>query len=251
MKIRAAVAALALLPTAGLALAASPAEADCADLGDGVLACETVGYLSCEDTDGGKVKTLQPTVGLDAEAPTTSFTAGGGCGMTEVPFLTSTVQGNFADLSVNDRMVGNVDTVTVEVHGIYGLAGRVNETTTLDVRLTVDGLSPSGYADQNGATGDAFFTPASFDVTVTPVASDTGASHAMVFTITDWHAAFPELNELGTGDRHRVQLDIQYGNSPDPGVWVWGATEVPASITFNGEIRGTVLSALTIVSNEG
>lgn len=233
----------ATLPLAGLALAMGPADA-CTDLGDGVLACTSTGWLSCDGAVEGKVKDPLTAVGFDRTAPTGSFTEGEGCGMAEYTSLTGTAPHSLYDLGVEGRMTGNVDSVTVELHSIHASRERVSGPARLGVRLSIDGKSPSGVVTNPGTTTD-ITSPVEFEVLVDPEPSATGLSERLAFTITDLGAMFPELNEVGdgSGNRQNVVLTINWINTAYAGAWVWGASEVPANVTFNGGEVGTVVSA--------
>ena len=258
MRMRAALALLTLLPLSLFTVAADGDEA-CSvldagaladDPSDDVLACETTQYLGgCDGYAGGKLYhdlVHSPTVPLVEDAPSGSFTSGAGCGTVEEPFLTTVTQGGTLTFDVLGYMSANPQTLTVELHDISASTMRANRRTTLGVRLTIERVSPFGTETRAGATGTEFEAPIQLDVPVTAVASSTGVSDMLVFTVTnlDAHPEIAELYEAGRGEELEVFVTI------DPPVdgghgFVWGATEVPANITINGEVRGTTIDART------
>ena len=148
--------------------------------------------------------------------PAQSVTAGGGCGYFENAAgayagpnrttLDSEWQGTFA---------GNVDSLTVELHNIYAGAARATGPFIVRANLFVDGVEVFG--------ADAA------DIRMTPVPSATRASEKMSFTFTGLQL----LTEEGDGSQVRTyKLIIRSVNEEQSG-WVWGATEVPAGVTFN------------------
>ncbi len=256
--------AAALVPGA-LAFAVTPAahvpegcglidDAGTADVvEDDVIGCEATVYYDCSTAHGGKVhvpSSLGTGVDLVAEAPTASFTEGAGCGQQETAQATGSATTSIYDLNATGFLAGNVDTLTVELHSIYAGSLRAGGEVTLDVRLVVSGESPAGFRETPATgTGDPIGSPESFQLEVPLVVSDTGLSESMTFTVTDLYAAFPELSGAGTGDETFQSLDVTVGvvESDWAGVFVWGATEVPANVTINstGDL-GTTVSALDL-----
>lgn len=252
MRLRTCVALLALLPAGALSVAAGPEGADCTDLGDGLQACATTGYLDCSRAEGGKVHNVVTgdAVGLVSAFPEASFTTGAGCGTTEVPATAGTNMENIYDLSVAGRLEGALDTLTVELHAIDVAPHRATgEPLTLDVRAVVNGTALAGTEDTVDRLGEPATRVRSLRIDVEPVASSTGLSESFVFSLTGLHAAFPELNQ---GDRLRQLVELTVGVPQEAyvGPWVWGASEIPASVTMNGEVRGTVVS-IPDLSTEG
>lgn len=250
--------AAALIPGA-LAFAVAPAvtEDGCTthddagtadDTTDDVVLCESVNYLSCQDTldPAGKVHDITVPVKLTTEAPDTSFTAAGGCGVPEVPLFSGVYQNTPYDFDIAGFFEGNVDTLTFELHDIHATQARANGTMTLAVRITVDGQSPFGSETNTNVSGDPFESPLTLDIPVEMVTSSTGLSDGMFFTVTNIAEDLPELLDVGTGGYHSIAVTIGFDALDGTGlqVPVWGATEVPASITVNGEVRGTVVDAL-------
>jgi hypothetical protein len=259
MRVRSTILALSILPAALFSVAAdAPSEgcsvldagADAVSTEDDVIICETANYLSCEDTldPAGKLHDIRIPVKLVAAAPDTSFTAAGGCGVPEVPLFGGTIQDTPFDFDVADYTVGNIDTMTFELHDIHGTMARDGRTMTLNVRVTIDGKSPFGSEENTGTTGVVASSPRTLSIPVEMVDSSTGASDGMFFTITNIAQDFPELLAVGTGSDHKVAVTIAYDSLDTIGVHtlVWGATEVPASITMNGAVRGTVIDATTV-----
>lgn len=280
MRIRSALFALALAPSA-LAFAVTPADIDetvdtCStysdagtpeDVSDDVITCTEQQYLSCQDTvdPAGKVHDFYnvPVVTLTPDAPDTSFTAGGGCGYPQQNLLTNVNQGTFSTFDFGGFVTTNVDSVTVEIHDLQPLENAVQaangEVVDLGVRLTINQQSPFGIEKRTGATGTEFTVPAELDLPITATISETGLSTSYVFTITNIGADLPDLLRAFDADGDGIRddvfnkvlvtigmpgLDYPFGTLPSDNLApVWGAIEVPASITVNGEVRGDVFDA--------
>ncbi len=253
MRVRALLLAAAIFPTAFMSVAAVETTG-CrtlndagtpANTSDDTLACKSVSYLSCANAIDagitGKVQDPLQDIALTDVRPTTSFTAGGGCGTPEAASVTGTNMQNIYDLHASGFVEGNVDTLTVELHNIYAGAQRVTGTMNLDVRLDIAGTSPNGRVAG---------VPKAFRIAVDPAASATGASESFTFTITDLYKKFPELSGVGTGvNRHQaLAITVSAFQTDYAGAWVWGATEIPASLTLNGPAAGygKTVSALSL-----
>lgn len=277
MRIRSALFALALIPGA-LAFAVTPAETEdtCTTYSDGatpddpsddIITCTETQYLSCEATvdPAGKVHDFYnvPVIPLTADEPTTSFTEGAGCGYPEDSFFSSTVQNTIFAMDFGDFFMTNVDTLTVELHdlgpwenAVYAANGNEVE---LDVRVSINQLSPLGYEENESTTGEVSRSPFTLSVPITVELSETGLSSKYVFTLTNILEDLPELAKEVGEDGSQVfsnvlvtvefpQTDYPLGSLPsDNVVPVWGAQEVPASITVNGPVdgpeAGTVIDA--------
>jgi hypothetical protein len=259
MRVRSTILALSLLPAALFSTAAgAPAEgcsvldagADIDSTDDDVIICETANYLSCEDTldPAGKLHDITIPVKLVPTAPDTSFTAAGGCGVPEVPLFSGVYQDTEYDFDIADYLTGNIDTLTFELHDIHGTPARVNGTMSLNVRITIDGVSPFGSEENTNVSGDPFQSPLTLDIPVELVASSTMLSDGMFFTITNLARDIPGLTQAGMGTFHSIAVTIGFDALDSTGIQtpVWGATEVPASITMNGAVRGTVIDATTV-----
>lgn len=258
MRIRASLTALTLLPIAAFTVAAGEAPAcDVLDPGatagseDDVLACTSTLYLGGCDTEtvGGKVHhqaVHSTSIPLVAEAPTTSFTAGGGCGTTDDPLFSGTRQDTAFSLDIRGYFTDvNPDSMTVELHDISASTLRTDGVTTFGVRVSIDGEFPLGSETNTSVDGTDSTSPLTVDVQLDAIASETGISDGLVFTVTNLSDALPAwVFEAGLGGDHDVIVTIDL---PIDGAHalVWGATEVPASVTFNeplgedGKVRGT------------
>ncbi len=259
MRVRALLLSAAMIPSAMFAVAAGTAPecsvlagAGTTDTADDILACTSASYLSCEATaDGSKVHNPTENVPLSFTAPTQSFTAGAGCGEVEAASVSGTAMTNIYDLNVAGIVTGNVDTITFELHSIYAGAQRNAGTMNVDVRFDVGGVAPNGTVDNVASgTGTVTKTPAPIKFKVDPLTSSTGASESLTFSVTDLFAKFPQLSKLGAGGTNYQQLNLTVSiNQTDyAGAYVWGATEIPASITLNApaDKLGTVISAKTL-----
>lgn len=273
MRIRSALFALVLVPGA-LAFAVTPADTEdtCttySDAGtpdatsDDIVTCTETQYLSCEATvdPAGKVHDFAnvTTIPLTADEPTTSFTEGAGCGYPEDPIFSSTVQNTPFAMDFGDFFTTNVDSLTVELHdlgphetAVYAANG--NEVD-LDVRISINQLSPFGYEENESASGVISTSPFTLSIPITVELSDTGLSSKYVFTVTDILEDLPQLakefGEDGSGVFSSILVTIEFPRvahpagtlPPDNVAPVWGASEVPASITVNGPEVGSVIDA--------
>jgi hypothetical protein len=167
--------------------------------------------------------------------PAQSVSAGAGCGSVDSVF-TQSAPGNLYDTTWAGAFEGNLDTVTVELHGIYVGPARATGPYDVAVRLYVDGEALTLGESGLGA-----------NVAVKPVRSATGLSEKLVFSITDIGFVAEEEDDV-----HDVALLIQGGTTINRGPtvtntvngWVWGTTEVPAGITFNpAELAETRIAA--------
>jgi hypothetical protein len=253
--------AVLLVPLAVLALFALPVAAEedvdpCrplsgdpeADPGADPFVCETRYYLQCDTAVGGKANLVAPVVSgnavfTDAE-PTGSFTAGEGCGEPENSASSGVSQDNVHVFTFEGFADGNIDAIAVELHDFSFSPERFGEEIELDVRISVEGASPFGGETVTSTTGDTYQLPRRVSVPVTPELSDTGATVAYRFTITDIDGVLGTAGLPGAGDTdHHVKITI---DSPLDGahVFVWGADEIPAGITLNPlEAQGTVVPA--------
>jgi hypothetical protein len=251
VRLRATLTALTLLPMAAFTVAAGEAP-DCDVLEAGetsaedILACTSTMYLDCDGAQGGKFYDGQTksSVGLTAEAPATSFTAGGGCGGTDEPLFRGTEQGGPYSFDVAGYFDAvNPDTLTVELHDISASVMRDTGSTVLGVRLTIDGESVFGYEEIEAVDGTIVLSPATRDITVDAVTSSTGVSDALVFTVLGLRDVLPSnFYAAGAGDLHDVRLTVDFDLDGEH-TMVWGATEVPANITFNGDNDGAIVLA--------
>lgn len=258
MRVRASLALLTLLPLSVLTVAASHVPDGCTVLDDGgttdedaddVLACEATGYLGgCEEFAGGKVYNAVAhggAVPLVDDEPAESFTSGAGCGVVEDPVVRNTVQEGIYSFDIKGFLAANPDTLTVEMHDISASTMRASRTTTMDVRLTIEGEFPLGFEETTNVAGDPFHSPKTIQVPLTAVASESGVSDSLVFTVTNLASVLPpEMYEAGTGDEWTVLVTI---DPPRDGAhaFVWGASEVPSHVAFNAPVRGTVIDAAT------
>lgn len=256
MRIRSAILALSIVPSAMFAVAAAPEgcttlnDYGTVDEADDAYGCTVVNYLSCDETldPAGKVHDIQVPAPLTTDAPTASFTAAGGCGVPEVPLFSGVYQDTPYDFDIAGYTDGNIDTLTFELHNIHVTQARQTKKMKLNVRITIDGQSPFGSETNTNVSGDPFESPLTLAIPVDMVASTTGASDGMFFTVTNLSKDLASLLEAGIGGYHSIAVTIGYDDLGATGVQVpvWGATEIPASVTVNGAIKGTVINALNI-----
>lgn len=269
MRIRTAIATAALLPaTLAFAVASdhgeAPAEAPCrtdaertvtVEDADGTTSevpaeyCETALFAQCGDAVGGKVIDPTAVVELAPEAPTTSFTAGGGCGTVDEPIFASQGIGDamYQFATAGFAAAGSVDSLSFEAHFLGPNAGYVGEDLHFDLRITVDGVSLFGTDTGPDATGQGSTTAPSFQRVVVPATvSDSMASVGAEFTVTGIDDLLPPAApgtfrsvQVSFGPPHTGVCETLPTNDTPRCVpsgftgWVLGATEVPSGVTFN------------------
>jgi hypothetical protein len=211
------------LLAAALALVlAVPAGASSAGGDEPTLRSERV-YFACPATNA-KVHNAEQAQGRYASwrltAPTTSFTAGGGCGTVDAP-VTSGNPRNAFDAAWTGTFTGNLGRMVVEAHSLDTATRVLTRSSRFTVVVQVDGA-----------------TVLSKIVTVPYTRSSTQLSQQMVFTVDQ----LPFVVEQGDGTRQRT-VTVAFSSSSDQGAhgFVWDATEVPSGITFNGEVTGEVI----------
>jgi hypothetical protein len=155
----------------------------------------------------------------DTKAPTTSFTAGGGCGHYD-NILSSTAATRPTDAQWAGSFTGNLDRLTLELHRLLPTQGATRPNIVI-LEVLVDGALKF--------TGD---------VTLTPTTSSSGASQSAFVTLEGIGLA----KEPGDGAKVRqVQVNLASYNETQS-AWVFDATEVPAGIVFNPAApKGTVI----------
>ena len=177
---------------------------------------------------------VQDVPSWDATAPSASVQSGAGCGFADPGSRTGTNQENVYDAVFKGFYAGNLDSLTVRMYDMGAGAARTGAAQTLDVRLSVDGVSMFGThvpapSPLDAVLGAPVPVPSSTQVTVKPVASSTGASNLVEFTIT----GLDFLDEDGTGILEREVLLTVNSRSEHASAWVMDTTEVPSGITFN------------------
>lgn len=195
---------------------------------------------------GTKIKNVDYAQGglapWDTTAPAQSFTAGAGCGQIDPSALRNTQpSGGPSEPAFGGTYTGNLENLTVEMWMLGHSPGNVT-TDTVDVTpwLVID--------------GETFVMDTTILTGVPVVASSSGASRKIEFTITGLGTAEEVLDDQGnvvdvvtTGlakesaaGEHEIQLNVRLrGNGTPNAVWVWDASEVPSGITFNDTTPST------------
>ncbi|WP_108667369.1 hypothetical protein [Euzebya rosea] len=155
------------------------------------------------------------TPSWDTTAPTTSFTAGGGCGFYDNILSGTALNGPTNSAIWTGTFTGNLDSIGVELHRLLAGAGGSVTFPALVMTLTVD-----GNVLYDGDV-DGFMW----------IESSTGASESATMTFTD----LGFLTEHGDGTIERtITLQVDSYNEAQT-AWVFDASEVPAGLTFNPE----------------
>lgn len=277
MRIRTALALSALLP-ASLAFAVTTVEEEAStcrtddtrtvtvESDDGTTSevpveyCEASLFAQCDNAVDrqGAGKFILPTDGIEltGAAVPGSFQDGHGCGTIDEPVFGSTQHSAspyhyFLSGFLMD--VGNVDTVTFEVHFLGPNIGYAGQELDLEMRMSIDGVSLFGTEEGLNVQGEPFQAPKRRTVKAVPTVSSTGLSSSFLVTVTGL-ADFMEdsfASEPGQGTAFRqLAVDLNFPHLPEPCVatptngtercvpfgpspMVMGATEVPTGATFN------------------
>ena len=190
--------------------------------------------------------TVQDPPSWNETAPTASVTEGAGCGFADPGSRTGTNQENVYDAVFKGYHAGNLDSLTVRLHDIGVGPARTGEEQTLGVRVSVDGVSMFDTITPAEGPTDVVFgapvpVPATTQVKVKPVASETGASNLVEFTIT----GLGFMEQAGTGTTEREILVTVNSLSEQSSAWVMDTTEVPSGITFNDDTPAAAAVAAT------
>lgn len=177
------------------------------------------------------------SVPWNTTAPTQSYLSGAGCGAPDT-FLYDTASDNPYDVTFRGTFTGNLRHLTVRLHNLILGRARTVESTTMAVRLRIDGEDylplGIGYGTQ---------------VDVIPVPSATGATELLEFSIKDI-GTVTEIEDgqgnvidvLTTGvakedgdgtSEHEVVLQFNPFYTPLSNAFVWDATEIASGMTFN------------------
>jgi hypothetical protein len=191
-------------------------------------------YLEC---GGTTPEYFVNYVALDEETPTwseiepASVTTGAGCGMYDDSQFSGTVPDTIYDLNFGGTYSGNLDTLTVNLHDMGVGPARTGEDITLEVRVTIDGMSLFGVEENEAIDGTISASPAKRTVTVTPAAAASGVLSQYSFSIKDIDLL------LETDDKeHDVQFTVgSYWENANTHEWVWGNSEAPTGVTFTPE----------------
>ena len=221
---------LSAVAIAALLISALPAGAE--DLPPEAAPLET--FFHCVgDSKVLNALTVQAPPSWNETAPTASVTEGAGCGFADPGSRTGTNQENVYDAVFKGFHAGNLDSLTVRLHDIGVGPARTGEDQTLGVRVSVDGVSMFGTYTPAASPLDPVLgapvpVPSTTQLTVTPVASETGASNLVEFTITG--LGFMEQPCTGTMER---EILVTVNSVSENSAWVMDTTEVPSGITFN------------------
>jgi hypothetical protein len=259
VRLRALVSTLLLVPAAVLTVAAHVPDGCTADdrgtpenTADDVVFCPTTVYLGgCEQAEAGKVydPVTRGSVPLTLEKPTASFTTGAGCGTPEIPLFGGTIQESFYDFNVAGFVEEkfNPRSMTVTLHDIYVARSRQNSAPiNLSVRVTIDGLSPTGTETLTNVSGDPFESPRTVTIPVVPTKSATGVSESYTFTIANLDKVLPaDFFSPGKGSERQVILTVGFNGLGEVHTLVWGASEIDSNISFNVPEKGPVYDAAT------
>jgi hypothetical protein len=202
------IAALAGLAGAGAARAAGPVE--------------TKLYFHCANSQNAptplKVQNLGTVTGYpswNGTAPTTSYTAGGGCGTADPGPAEGTAPRNLYDGVFAGTHGGAIDKMRFELHSLVLSQARNTPQSTLRVKIRF------GAANDTFAAAPAV---AERTVSVTPEKSATGATEVFKFTLDELEIPADAASRVIS---LTIATDLTYANA-----WVFDATEIASSVTF-------------------
>lgn len=187
-------------------------------------------FLTCEGTTkehfvNETAGDAQPTWSTKAPA---SVTTGAGCGKVDDGLLSGALFRTPYQLGFGGTYTGNVDAVTVSLYSAHVSSGRpTNAPVSLEVRMTVDGISMFGTEAVTNAAMAVNQVPAARPVTVTP----TGAGSTGQVTRYDLTITGLDLLLEGDSGAHDIAFDIAAADLPAEG-WLWGAAEAPSGVTI-------------------
>lgn len=192
------------------------------------------------------VLTVQDPPSWDTNSPTASVTEGAGCGYADPGSRTGTNQENVYDAVFKGFHAGNLDSLTVRLHDMGVGPARTGAEQTLGVRISVDGVSMFDTITPAEGPTDLVFgppvpVPATTQVKVKPVRSETGATQLVEFTVT----GLGFMEQAGPGTLEREVLVTVNSLSETNSAWVMDTTEVPSGITFNPETPAAAAVAAT------
>lgn len=143
--------------------------------------------------------------------PPGSVQAGNGCGYWD-PLVNQNAPSPVPLYALwQGKSTGNLRNLTVELHRLLPASG-----ATLPNRFVL-------YVEIDGEPRY------SGDINLTPVASSTGASHKMLFTLEGLGYA----TEDGDGTQERAITIRLTSYNETQSIWVFDTTEVPAGVSFN------------------
>lgn len=188
-------------------------------------------FLTCSGTTKENASNELAGGAQPTWAPTkpASVTTGAGCGKADDGFFSGAVFRTPFQLGFGGSYTGNLDAITVTLHSVNATPGRpTNAPASLDVRMTVDGISMFGTGTATSAAGAVNTIPAPRRVVVTPTGTgSTGQVTQYQFTVTG-------LDLLLEGDQgqHDIAFDIAAPGPVAQG-WLWGAAEAPTGVTVS------------------
>lgn len=185
-------------------------------------------YAQCSGTtkvsNVNSIALGEATPTWSTQAPTQSTSSGAGCGHADAIVLVDTqpaTNGGAGDLSWRGTYTGNLNNIVVEAHMLTQAA----YSGSVKVQVFVDGV-------QRTPTGGARLD------NVRPTLSSTGASQSIRFGISGL-GVVDDPNGVG-GGTHTIAIGITGVFTINDAVipWVWGNSDVPAGLTFNGDVAG-------------
>lgn len=163
-----------------------------------------------------------------SETKPASVTTGAGCGMYDDSQLSGTVQDTVWDLNFGGTYTGNLDELTVDLFDMGVGPTRNGEPITLEVRVTIDGISLFGVEENESIDGTISASPAKRTVTVTPAAAASGVLSQYSFSIKGIDLLLPEDDT-----KHDIKFTISsHWEGLNTHEWVWGNSEAPTGVTF-------------------
>ena len=192
---------------------------------------ETPVFLHCTgDTKVGNLHAVADgmVVSWDENKPTTSYTAGGGCGTADTALSGTADHNPIYDFTTSGYYTGNIDTITLRLWAIEG-AGRAFDEFTVDLHLKVDG--------EDVIARD---TPAE----AVAIPSSTGATRLYEVTVTGVDLS----SQVDSTSEHEIIATVypKFVDGSGGGIaWVYDAAEIDSGLVFND----TTPAAKTLARN--
>lgn len=188
-------------------------------------------YFSCEGTTREGTSTVVLTgryTGWTTTKPAASAQSGSGCIHADEGLVGHPNPQTAYTFSAVGTYTGNLDTLTFRMHNLYAGEGRTSGTSTLKVRVLVDGKSLFGYGETAlVANLDREHGVAARELSIKPASTGgTGAVAVYEATITGIDLLTADQNVT-----HEIVFEV---TTVEPmNVWAWGNTEAPSGITFS------------------
>lgn len=182
---------------------------------------ETPVYLHCNGPTklsqaNYLASTAARTIGWDGTKPTTSYTAGAGCGTVDSFLVGAAPMNPVYDLALSGTYTGNLRDMTVRLWGIDTSGSRATDAWTVRGYVAIDGRQRVPFTEV---------------IKGTMIPSSTGIARAVEFSVT--HLGLS--TEADSTREHSVEITVAsiFLDSSGLITWVYDAAEIDSGIVFN------------------